>query len=307
MWRIECLSRLVFAGCATALLSACSTVHFEHKIPAQLNESQKVGLIVDVCVRQDAVGDEDDYVMVEESKLASSALASNLASEMQSQKLGQIVTITPFVCASNTPKAERVLEAGSKTASMIAGPYGVDEKLVNEKDYLTALERLVGAFRIPVRPNEARQPPKVSKPNSEAPAQDSAKEAVNEPISSELVLDALTLVKQRASLDSVVVVSTNGVSVTAGKAAAQFAGSMFVGLATAAISGGTVIHVPVGGARDGSFTFALLIDNKKAVPLRTGVSFSTSNPAKVDSWRDKSLAAKLIHGLTHIVTKKPAE
>lgn len=262
----------IVAGCSGAPpMSQRLSAHTE------LNGDVGPGLLVDVCLNEDVIGN-DDYFVVKEARAGASALADATETYLKGNGFSLSKKLTPFVCgalhdASARPK--RVAAGIGEKVSESKQPFGVTDEYQRDQQYVDALQNLsTYLFQSAVRANGS--------------STTTVNENAVQLITKEEAKSAALHVKKQTGLKSLIVVGVTGNSLSTGKAASlnvvRFVGAMAASLAVGPIpTGGSssmgVVFVP-GGPVDSWQMAGGLIDLQSGSLITTRIIHGGGDPIK---------------------------
>lgn len=264
------------------LVAACSAL--PPKSQRLLHHSELEGasgalLMVDVCLNEDLLGD-DDYFVVKEAKEGAQALMNAMARYLNATGLSVGTKLIPFVCGAlhdpiNEPK--RVADSIGGAVAKTKQPFGITDELARDPEYLGALQKLAtyifqGAI--------------VAK--SDAAAIKSKASVSLSFVSSDEASSAASIVAARTHRSSIIYIGVTGNSLSTGKAAtlgiARFAVGLAISLAVGPImtvgdtSYGLVV-IP-GGPADARQMVAGLVDLRSGVLIQSSIVHAGGDPIK---------------------------
>ncbi len=219
-----------------------------------LNRPGGVLLMVDSCIQYDALGDDDDYFMIEESTSGAQALL-DVATKYLKDDGVPVRAILPFVCGArhglgNTP--EKVADRLNGTVISAQQPYGISDEIKSDREYVGALSILA---------TYVFQHAATQKKSSDSNASSGQ---LPDLVSSTEFKRAVAVIQERTRASSILYLGVAGTSLSPGKVAAQkIIGAILatgVGFATAAMSTGYYLLFIPGNQIDGRIMGAGLVD-----------------------------------------------
>jgi len=224
------------------LLSSCATtptnrfIRTNPSIDKHLPQMTTIGVVNDVCLLMDDVG--DDYHSIEASKSAASLMLQGAKAYLKEKKGYQVnFQLSPTVCSfkDSEEKMNVAQEKGTETFYENS-PFFVSESVKNDQSYEKALIHVIKQVQNSVEQNEHSPSELFSKDDK--------------------IRDSLKVIAERANTEILFVINGNGVVVSTGKAIGQ-----------AVLT--TVFTLGLVTARNTSYldSYAALIDLKKGEML----------------------------------------
>ena len=276
---------------ALAILAGCAGPQKQYELMNEPYLKANGGplLVVDVCVLQDAVGDDDDYFLVPESKAGAQRVVDVAGEYLREKGFDAKATLIPYACGvigdqGNVPQLVR--NDVSLPATSELRPFLPHESLAGKKELLDALNVLATTthdralrenFAVLAQGRGGGMPPLRTHTPEEIRA-------------------AAALVRTELKADSLIYVAIQGYSQSSGKAFALGAGRLLVGVITGVATGFAVIP---GGSTDGSIKAAATFDLSSGELKRTSAVRGLGDPRKPDVVSDKRLVGALFHKLLH--------
>jgi hypothetical protein len=190
---------LLFSSCAK--IPTNRFIRTNPNIDKYLPQITTVGVVNDVCLLRDDVG--DDYHSIEDSKLASSFMLQGAKAYLMEKKSYKVdFQLSPTVCAFKDSKEKMNVAQEKGTETFYENsPFFVSESVKNDRSYEQALIHLIKQVQKSVEQNEY-SPYKLF-------SQD------------EKIRNSLKLIAERANIEVLLVITGNGVVVSTGKAIGQ--------------------------------------------------------------------------------------
>jgi hypothetical protein len=261
----------LLAACAAAPPKSQRLVHH-----SELDGNSGALLMVDVCLNQDLLGD-DDYFVVREARVGAQALIDAGSRYLSASGVSVGAKLIPFVCGAlhdsdNQPKraAESVGGATTKTTQ----PFGVTDELARDPEYLGALQKLAThVFQSAITAKR------------DAVANNSASSAIL--LSPAEARSAATVVAGRTHHSSLIYIGVTGNSLSTGKATASGVARFTIGLAISLAVGPiavgdtsqALIFVP-GGPADTRQMVAGLVDLRSGTLIQSNIVHGGGDPMK---------------------------
>jgi len=224
------------------LLSSCAStptnrfIRTNPKIGDYLSQIKSVGVVNDVCILRDDIG--DDYHSIEASKSAASQMLQGVKAYLREKKGYKVdLQLSPTVCAfKNSEEKFNVAQQKGTKAFFENPPFFVSESVKNDRSYEQALIHVIKQVLNSVAQNEHSPSELFSKDDK--------------------MRDSLKIIAERANTEVLLVIIGNGVVVSIGKAIGQ---SVLT----------TVVTLGLVTARNVSYldSYAALIDLKKGEML----------------------------------------
>lgn len=245
-------------------------------------------LVVDACVIQDALGDDDDYHMVTESKAGARRMVAVASQYLAGINQPVKATLVPFACGVIGPegKQEQLVRFDNQLPPTKAQrPFATEGSLAGTPEVVDALSVLATAAyargleeMATLLARHMGQQPTLPPRRTYAP---------------EEVRAASATVHRALGTDSLVFLGMQGYSQSAGKSAALTTGRLLVGIVTGVASG---VAIFPGGSTDGSIITAAAFDLKSGELRRAG---GTRNPFGDPKNPENAAAKTAVNGVLH--------
>lgn len=289
--------------CIVCLLAACSAAPPARHVVSHdpmLARQDGVLLFADVCIQKDALGDDEDFFVIAESKLASQILLKNLRTYVEDSNISIRGEISA-VCAAKQGLAETILAGDNFDAKPrhAAQPLYVQESIKDDKQYINALSDIsTYAFLL------------AAIDNSESTSESDAAKAKNQIISQAKFIQSADIIKRRSSASSILFLGALGTSRSNAKAIVGGLGSFAIGMATAILTAGMAGDYYVIFLQElsssGRIMEAALIDLESAQLIWSNTVDSPSwDPIEARAWSEQYPLDQLFHDLLFKRTAKP--
>lgn len=274
--------------CILCLLTACSaappTRHVVSHDP-MLARQDGVLLLADVCVQKDAVGDDEDFFVVAESKSAARILLKALRTYIEDSNI-PIRGEQMVVCAARHGSAQDILVGDNFNAQSYRAPQPlyVQENIEDDKQYINAL-RNISTYAFERAAIDRTEDTSV-KQNQ---------------INKITFLNSADIVKNRTNASSILFLGALGTSRTGAKAVAEGVSSFFVGMATGLLTAGLgtdyyVMFTP-GQQVSGRFMEGALIDLESGELTWSNAVKAGGDPIEAETWLETHSLDLLFHDL----------
>ncbi|MEH6472023.1 MAG: hypothetical protein V7752_12310 [Halopseudomonas sp.] len=274
--------------CVLCLLSACSAApparHIVSHDPS-LDRQEGVLLLVDVCIQKDAIGDDEDFFVIAESKYAAQAIIKTIRTYVEGSNIPIRAEILA-VCAAKHGSAKHILVGDNFNAE----PHSATQPLYIE-NVLGSDEQYVKAISI------------ISTYAFERAAIDSSdnKALENSNVNKVAFLESADIVKNRTSTSSILFLGALGTSRSVTKTVTQGIGSFVVGLGTgiATVGLGTGYYVMFSPQYSGSGSIleGALIDLESGELTWSNAVRPYGDPIEVETWLEPYSFDLLFHEL----------
>ncbi len=248
------LRNLGLFSCLWFLIMGCAVSNPMCQIVQHNPVLEKQGgviIIADLCLQQDAIGEDNDCFIIDESKACAASVITATQKVLQENGIRVQGAISPFVCGAlfdpdNSPK--NVANNLTAPSQKMLQPFGVDESISADTEYVKALSTAsTYAFQQAVMPKD-----------------EAAREKVQVIVDETAFKEAVALISQRTQASSLLFVNVTGTKISSGKKVAQGIGSFLVGMATgiatAGLGTGYFVSYMPGGKADGRLMGSALVD-----------------------------------------------
>jgi len=259
-------------------------------------------LIVDVCIQRDALGDADDYFVIEESKAAAQALLDTSVKYLAANGVQARTTLIPFVCGvlyDTTASQKKVADHINGTVSELQQPFDIESGLKNDTEYLSALSK-VSTYAVQ---KEVASVPEQVAGTAGKNHNESGDQSPQVIVSPEEFKAAAAVIAARTHASSELYLNVAGTSISTGKALGQSVGGFFVAMGTAIATAGLgtgyyAMFMP-GRSIDGRFMGAAAVDLESGEITWSKAVYAKGDPIKPDVVAEPETLNLLLFDLVH--------
>jgi hypothetical protein len=231
-------------------------------------------VMVDACVKQDALSSEESHLLVEESIQIAQRDADALTAALAVENLTAKAVIVPFACGMQgdikVVPERAALRAGTpafeglRPFGVVPASAGADE--AEHAAYVKALSLLSTYAFYETLAFARTQQNKPAVPFPKLPDDEAAA--------------ALALVTRRHDVDGILYVGSGGISQTAGKVAMGIAGRALLSGLILVATGGTLMMFYTGGQGEGRTVIGAVFDTRDPALVRTAYRYAPGDPRK---------------------------
>lgn len=282
---IKCIAVVV---CILSLLSACSAApparHVVSHDPT-LSRQEGVLLLVDVCIQKDAIGEDEDFFVIAESKYAAQTSLNILRSYVADSNIPIRAEITA-VCAAKHGAAKHILVSDNFNAEPRHAPQPlyINNGLEPDEQYVNAISTIsTYAFERAAIDNNDN------------------KALENATVTTLTFLESADIVRDRTNASSIVFLGALGTSRSAAKTVAQGIGGFVVGLgtgiATVGLGTGYYVMFTPQYSGTGSILEGALIDLESGELTWSNAVKPYGDPIEAETWLEPQPLDLLFHDL----------